>query len=58
MDKNTAVIVLSKEKDTKNTVKFAEQPQEGQAPVMGTAYLQKWFAGNATQVRITIEKLG
>ena len=35
------------EKETKNTVKYNEVPAEGQPPVIGTLYVQKWFAGNA-----------
>ena len=35
------------EKETKNTVRFNEVPEEGQPPIIGTLYVQKWFAGNA-----------
>jgi hypothetical protein len=51
----TKVIVFQKEKDTKNTVKFAEVPVQGQAPVIGTLYLQKWFVGASQNVKVTVE---
>jgi len=53
MEKKT--IQLQKEKDTKNTVKFAEVQTQGQAPIIGTLYLQKWFAAIATNLKVTVE---
>jgi hypothetical protein len=50
-------ITFTKEKDTKNTVKFQEDAVEGQAPAIGTLYVQKWFVGAATKVRIDIEAI-
>ena len=44
------------EKETKHTVKFEEVPEAGQPPVIGTLYVQKWFAGNATEIEVTIRK--
>ena len=45
------------EKDTKNTVRYAEVEGE-QPPIMGTAYVQKWalrkLGGGQTPARITI----
>jgi hypothetical protein len=64
MDKNTQTAapktkaktaLFTKEKDTKNTVKFAEVAIEGQAPICGTLYLQKWFVGNAQTIRVEVE---
>jgi hypothetical protein len=68
MDKNTAataarpatpapktrVAIFTKEKDTKNTVKFTEVAQEGEAPICGTLYLQRWFVGAANNVQAEI----
>jgi len=48
-------VKFTKEKDTKNTVRFAEQPPKGKPPVIGTLYVQKWFAGDATEMNVTIE---
>lgn len=44
-----------KEKETKNTIKFAEAPEPGKPPIVGTLYLQKWFAGDKNEVTITID---
>lgn len=46
------------EKETKNSVRYKEQPEDGKAPIMGTLYVQKWFAGNAETLEVTIEKKG
>ena len=51
----TKTVVLTKEKDTKNTVKFAEVPVQGQAPVFGTLYIQRWFVGAAQNIKVTVE---
>ena len=45
------------EKETKNTVKFNEVAVEGQAPIIGTLYVQKWFIGTTREVEVTIRKL-
>ena len=44
------------EKETKNTVKYNEVPGEGQPPIIGTLYVQKWFAGNAQELEVTVRK--
>ena len=44
------------EKETKNTVKFEEVPEAGQPPIIGTLYVQKWFAGNASEIEVTDHK--
>ena len=44
------------EKETKNTVKFNEVPGEGQPPIIGSLYVQKWFVGNATELEVTVKK--
>lgn len=44
------------EKDTKNSVRYKEVPAEGAAPIVGTLYVQKWFAGNAKHLEVTISK--
>lgn len=44
------------EKETKNSVRYKEVPEEGQAPIVGTLYLQKWFAGSSQNIQVTIEK--
>lgn len=44
------------EKETKNSVRYKEQPEDGKAPIMGSLYVQKWFAGDSKTLEITIAK--
>ena len=44
------------EKETKNSVRYKEVPAAGQAPIIGSLYVQKWFAGNTKNLELTIEK--
>ena len=46
------------EKETKNSVRFKEVPEEGTAPIVGSLYVQKWFAGQSKTLEVTIEKKG
>ncbi len=40
-------ITIRLEKATRNTFKYQEVPEDGEGPIAGTLYLQKWFAGSA-----------
>ena len=53
---NKKTIMLSKEKETKNTIRYKEET-EGQPPVVQTIYIQKWFTGSPApeKIRVTIE---
>ena len=55
MENKTKAVQFEKEKDTKNTVKFAEVQTQGEAPIIGTLYVQKWFVGAATKLKVTVE---
>jgi len=55
MDKKTKTVQFEKEKDTKNTVKFAEVQTQGEAPIIGSLYVQKWFVADATKLKVTVE---
>jgi hypothetical protein len=44
------------EKETKNSVRYKEVPAEGQAPIVGSLYVQKWFAGTTKNLELTITK--
>ena len=55
MEKKTKTVQFEKEKDTKNTVKFAEVQTQGEAPIIGSLYVQKWFIGDATNLKVTVE---
>lgn len=50
------VVKFEFEKETKNSVRYKEVPAEGQAPIVGSLYVQKWFAGNTKTLELTIEK--
>jgi len=53
MAKHSATFI--KERDTKNTVRYAEQVPEDQAPIIGTIYVQKWVVKGATEIVVVIE---
>ena len=50
------VVKFNYEKETKNSVRYKEEPEEGNAPIVGTLYVQKWFAGSSKNLEITIDK--
>jgi len=54
MSKKT--IVFEYEKETKNSIRYQEKPAEGEAPIVGSLYVQKWFAGKNKTLQVTIEK--
>lgn len=56
MSKETVQLVF--EKETKNSVRYKEVPDEGKPPIVGTVYVQKWFAGDAKSIELSIEKKG
>lgn len=46
---------FTKEKETKNTVRFIEVLPPGKPSIIGTLYLQKWFAGEVSTITVTVE---
>lgn len=50
------VVAFEYEKETKNSVRYKEVPEEGTAPIIGTLYVQKWFAGSSKTIEVTIDK--
>lgn len=50
------VVLFEHEKETKNSVRYKEVPEEGSAPIVGTLYVQKWFAGASKTLQVTIDK--
>ena len=42
------------EKETKNTIRYAEKPEAGKPPVIGTIYIQKWALPEPTPQSITV----
>lgn len=53
---SNTTVTFEYEKETKNSVRYQEIPEEGKAPIMGTLYVQKWFAGSSKTLEVTIEK--
>ncbi len=49
-------LAFAYEKETKNSVRYKEVPEEGTAPIVGTLYVQKWFAGESKSIELTIDK--
>ena len=49
------IVKFKKLKETKNTVRFEEEPESGQPPVIGTLYIQKWFVKDRYQLRVSID---
>ena len=53
----SAVIVhFEFEKETKNSVRYKEVPEEEKAPIVGSIYIQKWFASKTKAITVTIDK--
>ncbi len=52
MSQKLKTVTFAREKETKNTVKFSEVQTQGEAPIVGTLYVQKWFA---TSLKVTVE---
>ena len=49
-------ITFEFEKENKNSVRYKEVPKEGMPPIVGSIYVQKWFAGTSKNIDITINK--
>lgn len=49
------ILTFELEKQNKNSVRYKEVPKEGMPPVLGSIYVQKWFAGNSQTIEVTIE---
>ncbi len=45
------VVRFEYEKETKNSVRYKEVPEDGTAPIVGSLYVQKWFAGIAKHLK-------
>lgn len=42
------------EKEVKNSVRFMELTEAGEAPVLGTLYVQKWYIKDCTELTVTL----
>jgi len=52
----TTTIEFEFEKETKNSVRYKEVPEAGKPPIVGSLYVQKWFAGDTKKMTITLNK--
>ena len=48
-------ITFTKEKETKNTIRFQEDTVEGQPQKIGMLYVQKWAVGDTMKLKVTVE---
>jgi len=55
MPEKAITLTFNREKETKNTVKFEEEERDGQPKVVGSLYVQKFAAGKAASLKVTIE---
>ena len=53
---DTVTLRFVKEKETKNTIRYQEQPEEGQPPIIGTLYVVKFWARGADRLTVTLAK--
>ena len=53
---DTTTLQFAKEKETKNTIRYQEQPEEGQPPIIGTLYVAKFWARGVDRLTVTITK--
>ena len=49
-------IIFEIEKQNKNSVRYKEVPKDGMPPILGSIYVQKWFAGDSKTLEITVYK--
>jgi len=45
------------EKQNKNSVRYKEIPKDGMPPILGSIYVQKWYAGNSKYIEVSINKV-
>ena len=50
-EKQEFSLLFEFEKATKNTLKYAEKPEAGQPPRIGSLYVQKWALGTGEPPR-------
>jgi hypothetical protein len=52
----TKTLKFELEKQNKNSVRFKEVPEDGMPAILGSIYIQKWFAGDTKSIEVTINK--
>jgi hypothetical protein len=53
----TKTLKFELEKQNKNSVRYKEVPEDGMPPVLGSIYIQKWFAGDSKNIELTVNKI-
>lgn len=57
MSVENITVKFDKDRDTKHTTRYSEVIENDSKPqVIGTLYVQKWFAGGADRLEVTITK--
>ena len=46
------------EKENKNSVRYKEIPKDGMPPILGSIYVQKWYAGSSKTNRTNFNYCG
>jgi len=54
MPDQETVLTFTKEKETKNTVKYQEDERPGKPPIVGSLYVQKWAAAGREKLTVSI----
>lgn len=49
------IIKFEFEKHNKNSTRYKEVTEDGMLPVLGSIYVQKWFAGDSKNIEVTIK---
>jgi hypothetical protein len=49
------IIKFEIEKKNKNSIRYKEISENGMPPVLGSIYVQNWFAGQSKHIEITIK---
>ena len=49
-------VIFEFEKQNKNSIRYKEVPEDGIPSVIGSIYVQKWFAGDSKNIEVTISK--
>ncbi|WP_198673629.1 hypothetical protein [Algibacillus agarilyticus] len=44
------------EKENKNSIRYKEVTENEMPPIIGSIYVQKWYANNSKNIEITISK--
>ncbi len=52
---SAVTVKLVFEKENKNSIRFKEIPEPGKAEVLGSVYLQKWLAGSAKAIEVSVK---